>query len=106
MGTKHTPGPWRVSKGRSVVWVKAGHQNVAGAYMGSYPARCGEQDLANARLIAAAPELLDAAINALDYKSLDECLNESKNPNEVWGIRFEHLKALRTAIAKATGGQS
>ena len=94
MGTKHTPGPWHVSKGRSVVWVKAGHQDVAGAYMGSYPARCGEQDLANARLIAAAPELLEA---------LDRILNW---PRVFDGLRAEDVAFARAAIAKATGEQS
>ena len=94
MAAKFTPGPWHVSKGRRVVWVKAGHQNVAGVYMGSYPARYGETDLANARLIAAAPELLDA---------LDRLLNW---PRVFDGLRAEDVAFARAAIAKATGEQS
>ena len=102
MGTKHTPGPWHVSKGRSVVWVKAGHQDVAGAYMGSYPARCGEQDLANARLIAAAPELLDFAQQIFAAKDTGLLTLDTPADETLANV----LSRGRAAILKATGGQS
>lgn len=64
--SKHTPGPWHVgqsSKRGHEVWARTsdtGSMMVAG---------CGhaEFDQANARLIAAAPELLEALEDAATY---------------------------------------
>jgi len=52
---KHTPGPWTLNSANQVV--KHGDQSIiiANPYHGSMPTE------ANARLIAAAPELLEAA---------------------------------------------
>ena len=61
--TKHTPGPWRTKReGFSTVYVEA---RIDGGLIQEVAA-CGpteaglEQQEANARLIAAAPELLEA----------------------------------------------
>ena len=54
MTTKHTPAPWKVLNGGLVT---AETKSVAMAYNGA-------EMLANARLIAAAPELLAALIGA------------------------------------------
>lgn len=58
--------------------------------------RAGEQE-ANARLIAAAPELL-AALQTLaeKYEGLDEHFRHS--------LRSEDMAMIRVVIAKATGG--
>jgi hypothetical protein len=57
----------------------------------------------NVRLIAAAPELLDALSNALPY--VEDVLD---NPEQLAcfkaGVVERHAKAIRAAIAKATGG--
>jgi hypothetical protein len=57
----------------------------------------------NVRLIAAAPELLDALFNALPY--VEDVLD---NPEQLAcfkaGVVERHAKAIRAAIAKATGG--
>ena len=50
--TKHTPGPWRVANG---VQIRSARDQIAKVWM----MRNGEGN-ANARLIAAAPELLEA----------------------------------------------
>lgn len=93
MQTKFTPGPWHTKReGFSTVYVEAR----IGGGMIQEVAACGptaegsEQQEANARLISAAPELLE---------SLDFCarvLNE---------LRMEGpaLDAARAAIYKATG---
>lgn len=86
---KHTPGPWKVARqNRSPT---TGEWMISGATPG-YLAEvrdCGSGDVqANARLIAAAPELLAA---------LQACLPHL--PGEACG---EHEDA-RAAIAKATG---
>ena len=93
--TKHTPGPWNFyddsndGKTNRIEIVAVG-KTVARIYH-SVPA----EDLPNARLIAAAPDLLDALETALDG----------------WQREFEYLAKrtpewvtkARASIAKATG---
>jgi hypothetical protein len=53
--SKHTPGPWGIDEGMSV-WIMAGPLHVA-----TIPrAADGDWSPANARLMAAAPEMLEA----------------------------------------------
>ncbi len=60
---KHTPGPWEVSKDYSQLRV-----NGADGEAVAYTETCVglERDQANARLIAAAPDLLDALEELLE----------------------------------------
>ena len=90
MNTKHTPGPWRFVNGRQICSEKC---TIAKAWM----MRNGE-GVANARLIAAAPELLDSLIEVLDAAVdwLDDSTGHKPDGIE-W---YENAKA---AIAKATG---
>ena len=102
--TKHTPGPWRTKReGFSTVYVEA---RIDGGLIQEVAA-CGpteaglEQQEANARLIAAAPELLDALIALLGVAP-------SKAPGAglIVGAEEKHanaLQAARAAIKKATG---
>ncbi len=97
--SKHTPGPWRVE-----------HQNpspTTGEWMiaGSKPGYlaevrdCGSGDVrANARLIAAAPDLLEAC--ELIVSAFDQLAPMSSARNEPLQIN-----AARAAIAKARGEQ-
>ena len=91
MTSKHTPGPWRVE--RQNPSPTTGEYMVAGATAG-YLAEvrdCGGGNvLANATLIAAAPELLQA---------LEACINYGSMTGDDWVI-----EKARAAIAKATGG--
>lgn len=104
MKTQHTPGPWSISKNRvsthSKFYIRAHAVNKVIAEMpDQYWSRAdndvpAEQEY-NARLIAAAPELLAALEDAVTHiapqygydPSVASCLN-----------------ACRTAIAKATDG--
>lgn len=102
--TKHTPGPWNIAKGisyldESVSWMIPG------------VAHCGDGECseANARLIAAAPELLAALENLLTYDVVERPAFRSKPhgaPNSTVRISTDKLVALedaaRAAIAKAT----
>lgn len=87
---KHTPGPWRISSGcdRWVVQEKGGC------------IACVEQDRkfgeANARLIAAAPELLEALTSLLDASQR----NQEHYSEEAHDIAESRARA---AIKKATG---
>lgn len=76
---KHTPGPWHVANGCQIRGAK---DQIAKAWM----MRNGE-GLANARLIAAAPELL----NALEAIT------------EAYDTSLPEYKVARAAIAKARG---
>lgn len=88
----HTPGPWTVTEDSFVRQVE-GTPRLYVASMVNIPYRCGgqEEEVANARLIAAAPELLEALWSA------ENALEEGYEPTVV-------LRAVRAAIAKATGG--
>lgn len=82
--SKHTPGPWFISDSvrPSVV---VGNERV---FVGTLNT---DENIANARLISAAPELL-SAIQFLIGASVPM----SRQQSECW-------KALEAAIAKATG---
>lgn len=84
--SKHTPGPWSVDV----------HRNVLGpdGKMVAFPCiQDGQNEVANARLIAAAPELL---------KSLIEILPMAKDSLSHPNLSVEILDAI-AAITKATG---
>ena len=84
---KHTPGPWTFAKGPHRIEV---HTTPALAYAFSL------SDEANARLIAAAPDMLNLLTAA---SRLDELTGENLS---VYARTFAAL--ARSAIAKATGG--
>lgn len=99
---QHTPGPWTVDSGS--VWTQRpayedGTQYARVAYMDrdcEYT-RPTERD-ANARLIAAAPELLEALQRILYAATAPAGAANGE------AAMCEHLKeAARAAIAKATG---
>ena len=91
--SKHTPGPWTANKptrdnGRAEI--HAGCMLVAQAFNWMLDAEGDEQCWADARLIAAAPELLEALQDMVsDHASLSAAT----------------LAFARAAIAKATGEQ-
>ena len=83
MTTKHTPGPWHIANG---VQIRSNRDQIAKIWM----MRDGE-GRENARLIAAAPDLLEALIELADCGA------------EAWGEDRPCVKWARAAIAKATG---
>lgn len=87
---KHTPGPWRVGKGGPnmcpTVGTEKGLMVAMVAYGDSHPTQ------ANARLIAAAPDLLEALENLTIAIGMGWDLD---------GV----LEVSRAAIAKAKGDQ-
>jgi len=96
----HTPGPWQIGRGpvtgQVCVW-GPGDPDATAEWI------CGQIDNngtsphceANARLIAAAPELLEASQNLL--ASIDQT-----DPAQ-WGCSTVAYAELLEAIAKATG---
>lgn len=99
----HTPGPWEVRIERGKHCIRPADVKQAGHTVGYAPLakvegdrRVGSQ-AENARLIAAAPDLLEA---------LEELLSAPQLSGEVsFNLRLRIEKA-RAAIAKATGEQA
>jgi hypothetical protein len=86
--TQHTPGPWRIGD--------AGFTVFGPPKPGALPETIAPvKNRANARLIAAAPELLEALEALLD--------RDPAPPLEKIGAVYVNARA---AIAKATGAQS
>ena len=80
--SKHTAGPWRVANG---VQIRSQRDQIAKVWM----MRSGEGN-ANARLIAASPDLLEALQAFVKYA--EDCNDDS-----------HELDKARAAIAKARG---
>ena len=96
----YSPAPWRAEHGQL--------RDAEGNALASYPNTLGGlQDIHNARLLAAAPELLEA-LQRLVWKSVDHLHGlqdypETETPEYVQQLA-DYIKAARAAIAKATKG--
>ena len=96
MSAKHTPGPWKINADCPM----AEHGQISIETDGYYIALldAGARQTANARLIAAAPDLLDALQDYDDaFTGFDPSSKESRHR-----MRLAVIKA-RAAIAKAGG---
>jgi len=105
MKTQHTPGPWNLNcleTVRHTIHAHRGH--VATVARGTMNEVAPDEIEANARLIAAAPDLLEKLAALADY--LDEV--DVQNSLACGPAGLERAAALqfiaRHAIAKATGG--
>ena len=89
MSAAHTPGPWRLKLGKGVqyTYLVSDRNGQDIANWAHYPNATKAQTKANARLIAAAPELLDALQGFIEgAESMGWCTEKA-----------------RAAIARATG---
>jgi hypothetical protein len=91
--SNHTPGPWRVIGLGYAIYQVEKHTETASFSSFS------EQSEANARLIAAAPDLLEALQGLLTDIVEYQTINNLGGENNHWQV------IARAAIAKATGGQ-
>jgi len=82
----HTPGPWKMS-------TDAMGSQVKGKIGGEWITVADQLDEGDARLIAAAPELLEA---------LETVVRALENISISWGAHHE-VETARAAIAKARG---
>ena len=89
MSARHTPGPWRVGDAGSTVFGASGARPLMVASITHRIAPDATQR-ANARLIAAAPELLDVL-----RKVADEC--------KAFGLHGWLVADIHDAVAKAEG---
>lgn len=108
METKHTPGPWSVRGPTKYLNQIAIDPSIGCAY------GAGDEIAANARLIASAPELLEALRQRLIVDSAYTKLALSDCDPDEHERRLQTIEdaedaakdAARAAIAKATGEQS
>jgi hypothetical protein len=91
--SQHTPGPWQVNH-----WDKTQVCDADGEVRGCAPIAYCEGSMAerkaNARLIAAAPELLAALQKLLSHGTFDDYPNTAE---------WHAVREARTAITSATG---
>lgn len=100
--SKHTPGPWRDNGDPTMDDPSEEYHEIVGG-RGCYPdgfALTGYISTANARLIAAAPELLEA------LRGLTAKINTLWDKGITTGMNANDLRDARDAIAKATNGRS
>jgi len=98
MSGKWTPGPWRADLGETYRACDRQNQTVAWATFVFSSAKAtvrreSEEVAANARLIAAAPELAEAL----------EALVEETADMLTWGCEPDVIRNARAALAKAKG---
>ena len=93
MKTQHTPGPWKLIKGTHYQTIRVDNHVIADMRIigGYYP-----YNNADAPLIAAAPELLEALENALE-------IIKGEYPSEQWPDYG--VPQMEAAIQKARGEQ-
>ena len=88
---EHTKGPWRVDGPNGYINQIGIGPSIGAAY------GAGEEVKANARLIAAAPDLLEALEN------LHANIAEYARINNLGGFDNQDMQQARAAIAKARG---
>lgn len=99
--TKHTPGPWIVSEHKAhngCFQIKSFSKFEHRAFLVTEtPSWDGVEDKANARLIAAAPDLYEA-VQGLMLWLMDDAIEAEKN-----GRKIGAYESARAALAKARG---
>ena len=99
MSAKHTPGPWEIERGYSTI-IKSIGPCVPDEYAGSAWLEVSEED---ARLIAAAPDLLDALQYLADeFRSIVNSEFATYRNHDPAKNDPAYFKAM-AAIAKAIG---
>lgn len=92
--TTHTPGPWRVSKHASgLLKIETKDRVICDGFA---------REAANAALIAAAPELLEALKNILDTALVVDAGNKNQFGTNCHGFAREVFEQAHAAITKAT----
>jgi hypothetical protein len=96
---KHTPGPWQLTRDNNLLLVGAtGAGNICLTYT---RVLTGDPE-ANARLIAAAPDLLEAARAAVNAKTNLRKRGFNANEND-YKAMYRAEQMLKAAVAKAEG---
>ena len=100
MNAAHTPGPWKVETAQRGFVIAATHIDYDMAVVRDVG---NENNEANAHLIAAAPDLLEAAKLVVAWYEAEDDHSKADFRQRMQMCR-DSEDALRSAIAKATGG--
>lgn len=105
---KHTPGPWkamgRTGHGMLPHTAVAAKTLIARVYSEAFGDI--ENETANARLVAAAPDLLQALLALIPDAADAAGFNRKQGYIDIAAERWGRINAAKAAIAKATGDQS
>ena len=111
MSVQHTPGPWQLADAGPLIdglRIFAGDSHYIGFVGNSDDSP--EQTLANATLVAAAPDLLQALDHAArSLLSMNLWLKDNPHCGVSDGARdilIRHQKEAETAVAQAKGGKT
>jgi len=99
----HTPAPWKKIQGR-LIGGDGTDVVAAGVGLGLGSDNGDGVRAANARLIWAAPELLEALLLCFDYPS--EVFEIADSELFTMTVTGRHLRMVKAAIAKATGDKA
>lgn len=103
--TKHTPGPWKrlnIGIDKPGTLIVPQESNVADGYIASCNyVRSIDETTSNARLIAAAPELLEACQAMIEWDDREK--DHSNTFDERMAQCSRAFDLARAAISKATG---
>lgn len=114
MSARHTSGPWMVERSDGMVWIgrkkafsdKVGDVITGISYGNEYSDEYNERVLADAHLIAAAPDLLKSESKlAAEVGGLKAFEDEVRAVigNTNWNVLMQRLDESYAAIAKAEG---
>jgi hypothetical protein len=102
--TKHTQGPWHVFISERAIGVSSARSDLAYTRINEPPPipmdseRAAVEDIANAHLIAAAPELL------VELESIAEIFNtDGESPTTLRAQMLTSMQRIAPLIAKARG---
>jgi hypothetical protein len=108
MNTNHTPGPWVInhhapSSVGSAFWEITDGIDKPVAFINEPQPRSREEMEANAKLMAAAPELLTELKNLLATARVVDAGNKNQYGKDCCGFAAECFDQAAAAIAKAEG---
>ena len=95
----HTPGPWEIEEDDCILYIGDGEELIASVDLDAWP----DISRANARLIAAAPELLEATRESLNVLARVHEDGGCPACEEEYQHNCPVLLGLEAAIAKAEG---
>ncbi len=102
METKHTPGPWAYHNTPTpFIHVAAGGLPICQIYTSTAHGQSMGEQFANARLIAAAPELLEALQAVLRSFPTDRDMRDAGWERAEIDLACRDYEAARAAISKA-----
>lgn len=102
MKIHHTPGPWTIAQGSVHLWIK----DDAGETVLALHRENNKDAEANARLIAASPDLLECVRGFVESWGKEVDNDEPMQGSDVVEWVSGAMLEFRLALAKATGGKA